>query len=231
MKEEVDPMREFSCSVCGYIYSEAQGIPEVGIAPGTLCEDLPDDWACPLCGATKEEFQERGAAVPAPELRTDVQLEASQDLQELTPLQISALCSNLARGCEKQYKAEEAALFMKLSDTFKAAVTSAEAPDTQKLLALIEKDLNDGIPIANDLSAKAKDRGALRALVWNEKVSRILKSLLTRYQREGEAMLENTGMFVCIICGFVYVGDEPPAMCPVCKAPSWKLEKVEGRAS
>ena len=55
----------------------------------------------------------------------------------------------------------------------------------------------------------------------------MLKSLLSRYQREGEKMLENTGVWVCTICGFVYIGNEPPELCPVCKVPPWKFEKIE----
>ena len=49
-------------------------------------------------------------------------------------------------------------------------------------------------------------------------------------RREGERMLENTGVFVCSVCGFVYVGDVPPEICPVCKVPSWKFDRVERRA-
>lgn len=224
-------MKEFVCSVCGYVYSEAKGIPEAGIAPGTRWEELPDDWVCPLCGATKAEFLENTPANSVPSPPAAQPAEASEDLQELTPLQISALCSNLARGCEKQYKAEEAALFQQLADFFHSAAAPVQAPDMRQLLALIESDLSGGIPAANAAAAQAKDRGALRALVWNEKVTKILKSLLARYEREGDRMLENTGVYVCIICGFVYVGQQPPALCPICKAPGWKLEKVEGRAS
>ena len=58
----------------------------------------------------------------------------------------------------------------------------------------------------------------------------MLRSLLTRYQAEGERMLENTDVFVCSVCGFVYVGDVPPEICPVCKVPSWKFDRVERRA-
>lgn len=47
----------YECTVCGYIYNPAVGDPENGIAPGTKFEDLPKDWACPLCGVGKEEFQ------------------------------------------------------------------------------------------------------------------------------------------------------------------------------
>ena len=50
-------MGKYVCSICGYIYDEATGIPEAGIAPGTKWEDLPDDWVCPICGASKAEFE------------------------------------------------------------------------------------------------------------------------------------------------------------------------------
>jgi len=51
-------MRKFECTACGYIYDEALGDPDNGIAPGTKWEALPDDWVCPLCGVGKEEFEE-----------------------------------------------------------------------------------------------------------------------------------------------------------------------------
>ena len=43
---------------CGYIYDEAAGDPDNGIAPGTKWAELPDDFTCPLCGAGKEAFSE-----------------------------------------------------------------------------------------------------------------------------------------------------------------------------
>ncbi len=49
---------KFVCNLCGYIYDEAAGDPDSGIEPGTKWEDIPEDWACPLCGAGKEEFSE-----------------------------------------------------------------------------------------------------------------------------------------------------------------------------
>ncbi|HOL83535.1 MAG TPA: rubredoxin [Caldisericia bacterium] len=51
-------MKKFECSVCGYIYDPEIGDPESGIAPGTLFEDLPEDWICPVCGADKSMFEE-----------------------------------------------------------------------------------------------------------------------------------------------------------------------------
>lgn len=49
-------MRKFICLVCGYIYDEAEGWPDDGISPGTKWEDIPEDWCCPECGSTKDEF-------------------------------------------------------------------------------------------------------------------------------------------------------------------------------
>ena len=49
-------MAKFVCDVCGYVYDEALGDPDNGIAPGTPWEDVPDDFTCPLCGVGKEEF-------------------------------------------------------------------------------------------------------------------------------------------------------------------------------
>jgi rubredoxin len=222
-------MGKYICSICGYIYDEAAGIPEAGIAPGTAWEDLPEDWVCPLCGAEKSEFEKQGGSAPPMQNSPVSTIEPSGDRKELSALEMSALCSNLARGCEKQYLPEESSLFTQLSEYFKAAAAPAAASNFDALLALIEQDLSDGFPSAHAVAARDHDRGALRALVWSEKVTRILKSLLSRYQKEGPTILEHTGIYVCTICGFIYIGDAPPELCPVCKVPNWKFEKVEGR--
>ena len=222
-------MAKYVCTVCGFVYDEANGISEAGIAPGTKWEDLPDDWVCPLCGAEKSEFEKQGGNAKANEGKAIPVMDMPSDMQELSSLELSALCTNLARGCEKQYKPEEATLFKQLSDYFKSTAAPAEDPNFDKLLDLIDKDLGQGFSNANAIASDAKDRGALRALVWSEKVTRILKSLLTRYKKEGDALLESTGVYVCTICGFVYIGDKLPEVCPVCKVPNWKFDKVEGR--
>ncbi len=49
--------RSWMCTVCGWMYDEAQGVPELGIEPGTPFEDLPEDFLCPECGAGKEAFE------------------------------------------------------------------------------------------------------------------------------------------------------------------------------
>lgn len=49
-------MKVYMCVVCGYIYDEAAGDPDHGIAPGTRWSDIPDAWQCPECGVGKSDF-------------------------------------------------------------------------------------------------------------------------------------------------------------------------------
>lgn len=49
--------RRYKCTACDYVYDPAKGDPETGIAPGTPFEEIPDDWACPLCGLSKDAFR------------------------------------------------------------------------------------------------------------------------------------------------------------------------------
>ena len=56
-KEAVTKMSKYKCSVCGYIYDPEQGDPDGSIKPGTSFESLPDGWTCPVCGASKSEFE------------------------------------------------------------------------------------------------------------------------------------------------------------------------------
>jgi rubredoxin len=45
------------CIICGWVYEEAIGSAEDGLAPGTRWEDVPEDWVCPDCGASKDDFE------------------------------------------------------------------------------------------------------------------------------------------------------------------------------
>ena len=210
----------YVCSVCGYVYDEAK--------EGKAWKDLPDDWKCPLCGAKKSEFKPEGGENADEPQKADASAAPAADMKELTAIEMSALCSNLARGCEKQYKAREAEEFTRLSVWFKSRAKKDEAPSFEKMLEMINGELERDYPSANAVSKAHGDRGAQRSLVWGEKVTRILRSLLERYEEEGDKMLENTGVFVCTICGFVYLGKEPPERCPVCKVPAHKFEKMGG---
>ncbi|CAI8885104.1 Rubredoxin [Burkholderia ambifaria] len=47
----------WQCVLCGFVYDEAEGMPAEGIPAGTRWEDVPDDWICPECSATKIDFE------------------------------------------------------------------------------------------------------------------------------------------------------------------------------
>ncbi len=48
---------KYRCTLCGYIYDPELGDPDGSIKPGTPFEELPDSWVCPVCGASKSEFE------------------------------------------------------------------------------------------------------------------------------------------------------------------------------
>ncbi|RTZ45481.1 rubredoxin [Candidimonas sp. SYP-B2681] len=49
--------KTWQCILCGFIYEEAEGIPEEGIPAGTRWADVPEDWVCPECSAPKADFE------------------------------------------------------------------------------------------------------------------------------------------------------------------------------
>ena len=209
---------KYRCTVCGFIYDDdKEKVP---------FDELPDSWKCPICGARKSDF------VPvAEEKKVQVVIEEDfSEMENLTVGQMAALCSNLARGCEKQYRFDEMAKFNELADYFSAVCPPTEYDRIEDIADMLMKDIEGNYPSIDAKASAEGDRGALRICVWGEKVTRMLSSLVTRYLEEGEEMLKETQIWVCTICGFVYVGDLPPELCPVCKVPSWKFRKMEARA-
>ena len=204
--------------ICGYVYDEEkEKKPFAG---------LPDAWTCPLCGADKGLFAPEKKEAPKP---AAAQIRATEEMKELSAGELSAVCSNLARGCEKQYKDQEAALFRQLAEFFVAAAPAVPDGDMETLSALIQRDLEEGYPALHGTAERVSDRGTQRICVWGKKVAGILLSLVQRYQKEGESFLESTHVWVCTVCGFLYVGDKAPELCPVCRVPAWKFEKIKGR--
>ena len=207
---------KYVCQVCGYVYDEeAEGVPFA---------ELPDSWTCPMCKAPKSMF-----APEESEERNEIAAEAvsvDTDMLKLSPGALAALFSNLARGAEKQYMDKEPELFRRISEYFAAAVPCISDADLNMLRSITEENIGKSYPQAKAAASGKGDRGALRACTWGEKVERIVQALLDRYASEGEAFLQNTEVWVCSICGFVYIGDNPPSICPVCKVPDWKFEKV-----
>ena len=50
-------MEKYTCTLCGYEYDPENGDPDNGVAPGRAWENVPENWACPLCGAGKDSFE------------------------------------------------------------------------------------------------------------------------------------------------------------------------------
>lgn len=214
-------MSKCVCQICGYVYDED--------AEKVKFDNLPADWTCPLCGAPKDMFKKAEDKPAEPEKKpTSVKsiTEEPDEMREMTDGELAAVFSNLARGCEKQYKSEEAKLCSELADYYTSKVKLPQNTDFTVLLGKINENLADEFVTAKNDEENASDRGAKRVLTWSEKVTRITASLLARYEKEGNAMLENTKVWVCDICGFIYIGDVPPAVCPICKVPSFKILEV-----
>ena len=212
----------YICSVCGYVFDEQQ--------EGKRFADLPEDWVCPLCGAPKAMF-EAEKTEPAADAAPAAPVHMDTDLTELQAGELSALFSNLARGCEKQYKGEEAKMFLEIASYFVKITPAEDTHQAEDLAELIAKNLREEYPALESMAKEHGDRGTLRAYTWGLKVTRMQQALMERYLKEGEAFLEHTNVWVCTVCGFIYIGENPPALCPVCKVPDWKFEKVKGGAA
>ena len=100
--------------------------------------------------------------------------EGAHEERELSAMEMSIICSNLARGCEKQYLFEEMEGFQKLAEFFEGKRSRRLPANVQAILERINGDLSERYPAASDAASMEPDRGALRALVWSEKVTRML---------------------------------------------------------
>lgn len=134
--------KQFVCTICGFVYDEAKGLPDDGIPAGTLWESLGDDWSCTQCGAPKSAFEEVKQEKPKETKKAPKQTAAvEEDLQQLSWGELSAMCSNLALQCEKQQLSRQQELFTALSDKFLA---KADLPTGGSLNSLWEK-VNDDL--------------------------------------------------------------------------------------
>ena len=217
-------MKKYLCTVCGHVYDEDAGDEKNHIAKQTAFGDLPEKWTCPVCGAFRSQFRElqnpHTAETPKPK-------QEQPKIPDLTPLKHSIICSNLAKGCEKQFKPDSAAIFTSLAKEFKESLPKADAVSFAALQKDVEHDIASLIPTAKKVAENHHDRGALRALTWAEKVTRIQHSLLERHAAEGPALTKDKTIYLCPTCGFIFIDTHAPSKCPVCAVPDWKFEIVE----
>ena len=219
-------MSNYVCSICGFIYSEDAGYPEGDISPGTLWDDIPSDFVCPLCGASKSEFnKEEESDAPAASVSNST-LDLPGEIR-YSSMQLSAIFSNLAKGCEKQYNQEMAELYWQMSSYYDVKKDEDAKADWQSMQSLLESDITEGYEMAGKVAESDRDRGTLRALKWTGGVSRIVKSHLGKLKNGNTAFFEDKNVYVCESCGFLFVGDEKPEVCPVCKVPNRKLSQIK----
>jgi len=224
-------MHKFRCTVCWYVYDEKAGVPEKNISPGIVWGKVPDDFLCPLCSSPKNMFK------PIEEMEEKEEKEETADAvikdgKELTHLnlsydEVSAICSSLCKGCEKQRLLPEMEAFSNLAQYYKTRASEEEKINLNDAAQLLDEDILTRYPEANNTAGPLRDRGALRSLVWSEKVSIILKSLIKRFNEEGDTLFKDKDIFVCDICGFIFPGDAAPEICPICKVPHYLLMKVQ----
>ena len=151
--------------------------------------------------------------------------EKELNTQSYSAAGLSAIFSNLAKASDKQHRAEEAILFRHLADFYinEAAADKPAEASFELLTSAVKADTITGFANVRAQADIDKDRGALRAVTWGEKATKIQSAVLGRYARQQEALLADSSIFVCDICGFIFIGDEAPDICPVCKVPSLKI--------
>lgn len=206
-------MKKYECTICGYIYDDAK--------ESVKFEDLPDDWTCPICSAPKSVFKE----IEEEKEETPAESDEEDNLTELSNSEISYICSNLAKACEKEYLKEEENLFTELYNHY----ISKEKEESGNLDNVKEKVSEDTKEYekAFEIVDKYQDRGAKRVINWSFKATNMMNVILNNYKEKGLDYLKNTKIWVCDICGFIYVGDVPPTVCPICKVPNFKLLEVK----
>ena len=206
-------MKKYECTICGYIYADAK--------ESVKFEDLPDDWTCPICGAPKSVFKE----IEEEKEEKPAESDEEDNLTELSNSEISYICSNLAKACEKEYLEEEQKLFTELAEHY-----SSKEDLKEGTLENVQNKINEDIKEfkhAMDIADKYQDRGAKRVINWSSKATNMMNVILNNYKEKGLDYLKNTKIWVCDICGFIYVGDVPPTVCPICKVPNFKLLEVK----
>ena len=207
-------MKKYQCTICGYIYDDSK--------EKVKFEDLPDDWTCPICGAPKAVFEEIKEETEKESKSIE---ETEEKLTELSNSEIAYICSNLAKACEKQYLEEEKNLFQELYTHY-----ISKEQNKDGTLSDIQNNVKhdaEEFKKAMDIADKYQDRGAKRVINWASKATNMMNVILNNYNEKGIDYIKNTKIWVCDICGFIYIGDIPPKTCPICKVPSFKILEVK----
>ena len=119
---------------------------------------------------------------------------------------------------------EEKDLFKELSKYYEE-LESDKTGSLDDVINMVNSDINS-FSKAMEVFSKYDDRGAKRVVNWASKSTNIMKVIIDTYKEKGIDYIKNNKIWVCDICGFIYVGDNPPKVCPVCRVPSVKILEV-----
>jgi rubrerythrin len=149
---------------------------------------------------------------------------------------LSLVFSNFEQASRKQKKPNLERLFSLLSASFEVQAKNAQKDSIlkmesgtllQTLQQSLQEDLAKQYPAGSAKATELGNRAVLRALTWGKKVSAIQNTLIKRFAQQGEQMFkENERIQVCQACGFIMVKDNPPDICPVCKAPAKRFVTI-----
>ena len=213
---------KYICSICGYVYDET--------SEGTAFADLPDSWSVRsaglqrICSAPRRKLKQRlNRHIRIPQLPDHLSMSIRIMPEKIcisSPPENFPPCARIWPGdARNSTKMKKPVCFARLPLTSRRLHRTEPDGDLTHLLSLFENDLTIGYPAVQSAAQTTGDRGTQRVCVWGQKVTVILNSLVQRYQREGSAFLRNTQIWVCSVCGFAYVGDTPPELCPYAKFP------------
>ncbi len=149
-----------------------------------------------------------------------------EDVKEYSSHALGAICSNLQKACEKQMRTTEAELWKELVSHFTQVAVETDSPSLDEVTPYLVDDIENSYTKITALAEANGDRGALRCVTWGKKVTAIQKSVLSRYEKQGEALLEGNNLYVCEACGFIAIGGQVPNLCPICKAPTSRFTKI-----
>lgn len=141
--------------------------------------------------------------------------------------ELALIFSNLEKAAQKQTRNEISSLFKELSSYFSHSKPLKGEFDTKAFLSTVMSDIDNLYPSVMVSGEAVGDRGALRCATWGKKVTSIHKSLLTRYEKQSDALLEGKNVYVCEACGYIALSEEVPSLCPICKAPSSRFVQIK----
>jgi rubrerythrin len=156
---------------------------------------------------------------------TDKKIDGAREVVMANDAIYAAVLSNLSKAAEKQRLPEASGLLSELAARY--PLEAEGAPDLAFVRDQLARDAESGYAAVRESATAVADRGALRAVTWGEKVTKTQKALADRYLAKGEELLEGKDLWVCESCGFIFLGEEAPDICPVCKAPSLRFGKVK----